>query len=535
MDKNRNARWRPILAVGLSLVLFRARQTQAYEVQVDAQVVGQGYQLRAADSSIVDRRRLTTYVGLSIWNLGPTGPDGLPALHNQWNVSLLLRFDADMGTYLCNIGRSSLTAPLECLSPERGGISTQPELSNNRPELLYAYAEGRNLFGYLDVRLGRQLQWELFDLRAFDGLWAEVHTPLYVAAQVWGGLNVTGALPIDSPIYALDGTSHTPQNDALQPTVGFAVRSYGFRDLQARLAYRRTFSAPQDLAPPGCPIGGDGRRTECAPSQPGTIEERLSYTLRGRILDGRIIGWGGFRYDFVSGRIDDGNAGVRGYLTPMHSLSAEYVFNAPTWDGDSIFNVFAASPYNDVRLSWDGRWDHRYGQLRPHLRVFARRFEDEAGRRALGSQVVSSPWAYGAIAGARLDRRAGFLRLDVYYEDGYGGLRTGADASGRLMLLRDHLGLEGRLTYMYWTDGGRAENNTHSLGLQAGARYALTRGVLLHLLVENNINRFYASQLRLVALLDLSYYLGGSSGGAAPAGLMPAGMGGFPPPSGRLL
>jgi hypothetical protein len=531
---NRKAPLRATSLLGLAplgFALLSPALAWAYDVQVDASVIGQGYQLRAADSSIVDRRRLTTYLGLSLWNLGSKTPDGLPGQRNQWSLTFSMRFDTDLGDYLCNIGRSSFSAPLSCVGRGEGGQAmgseTRPELQNFRPELLFGYVEGRNLGGYVDLRLGRQIQMEMFDVRGLDGLYVEVHTPFYMAAEAWGGLNVTGALPIDSPIYAMDGTSHTAQNEALQPTFGVAVRSYGFRDLQARLSYRRSFSLTQEETQraPGCPLGADGRPTACAPGGVGTIEDRLAYSLRGRLLDGRLIGWGGLRYDFLNGRFDEGNAGVRGYLTPQHSIALEYLYNAPTWDGDSIFNVFATSPINDLRLQYDGR----FGDLRAHARLFGRRFEDESGDRQLAG---ASPLAYGATAGARYDRRMGFVRADLYYDGGYGGQRAGADLAGRLRLVRDLLGLEGRLTYMYWADGGREQNNTHSFGMQLGARYAVTRGVLLHILAENNINRFYASQLRLVALVDLSYYLAPRSVGAATWGLPSAGMGSFP---GRAL
>lgn len=525
------------LALGL---LPGPGDARAYDFAVDAEVLGQGYQLRAADGGIVDRRRLTTALGLSLWNLGPKDRDGLTSVRNQFGLTLSMRFDTDLGDYLCNLERASYAAPLGC---RPGGQDTNPELSNFRPEILFGYLEGKNLFGHLDLRLGRQLQWDLFDLRAFDGLWAELRTPVYTAVQLYGGLNVAGDLPIDSPIYSLDGTSHThlrnpadpplsrplPADEAFQPTVGFSIRSYGFRDLQARLSYRRSFSIVDDNARrlPGCPPDDKdpGRPAPCAAGGVGTIEDRLSYTVRGRLLDGRLLGWGGLRYDFLTGRFDQGNAGVRGYLTPQHSLSLEYLYDAPTWDGDSIFNVFATSAYNDLRLMYDGR----AGDLRFHGRFFARLFGADVtnGAAALPSGVNAIEAAYGGTGGVRLDRRPGFARLDVYYDGGHGGWRAGADAAGRLLLLKNRLGLEGRLTYMHWADDNRGEMD--SVGLQAGARYALARGILLHVLAEDNINRLYYSQVRLVALLDLSYYFGAQSTGNPPAGLLAAGMGGFPP------
>src|SRR6185312_5924602 len=86
--------------------------------------------------------------------------------------------------------------------------------------------------------------------------------------------------------------------------------------------------------------------------------------------------------------------------------------------------------------------------------------------------------SFGGTVGARLERRMGFVRLEAYGDGGYGGVRAGADVSGRLLLLRNNLGLEGRAMYLYWADDQRDYNRSHSLALQAGVRYAIVRGVL---------------------------------------------------------
>jgi hypothetical protein len=525
---------------------------RAATVETDVSVTGQAYELRTADpgnpvAGLVDRRRLTTYLGLYISGLGEKDSDGLPALRNQVSVNLQLRFDADLGDYLCSIGRTTLGAALGCLDQGQGGVSTSPELGNYKPELLVAYVEGQRMGGYIDFRLGRQLQWELFDLRALDGLWLQARTPLYFAAEVFGGLSVSGALPIDSPLYVLDGTSRNPsltpgpqpaqQSDALQPTVGFAVRSSELRDLQMRLSYRRTFSLTQDAAAAGCellPSGGGPK--PCAPEL-GTIEERLAYTVSGRLLSGRLQAWGGLRYDFVSGGFDDGHVGLRGVLGPLHALQAEYRYSAPTWDGDSIFNVFSAMPYHELKLGYDGKLRKasgellRLGDLALYARAFARLFATATAHGApqgAGDSTLSP--AFGGSIGARLSRRIGTLRLDAYGDGGYGGVRAGAELSGRLLLLRNTFGLEGRAMYLYWEDDQRESNRSHSGALQAGVRYAIVRGILLHVLAEDNINRFYSTQLRFLATLDLSYYLGAFGVGNPPAGLAATGLGGFPPP-----
>jgi hypothetical protein len=41
--------------------------------------------------------------------------------------------------------------------------------------------------------------------------------------------------------------------------------------------------------------------------------------------------------------------------------------------------------------------------------------------------------------------------------------------------------------------------------VQAGARFRPIRGILLHLLVEDNVSRLYNSALRLLGVVDLEF------------------------------
>ena len=75
----------------------------------------------------------------------------------------------------------------------------------------------------------------------------------------------------------------------------------------------------------------------------------------------------------------------------------------------------------------------------------------------------------------------------------------------------------------YWADDHEKTNNTVSFGAQLGARVQFVPGVLLHVIAEDNINKFYASQFRLYAVLDISL-IAGSNGFATrpPRGVGPS-------------
>lgn len=455
---------------------------RAYDFQIDAETIGQAYQLRAGDDTLVNRRRLTQYLGLSVFNLGPRDELGRPLPRNQFYLTASLRFDADMGDY------PSL-AELSGRTPER-------ELFAEKLDLLYAFVGGNDVFGFVDFKLGRQILVDLYDWSSFDGLHVQARTPFHVAAEAWGGLNVTGVSILDSPLYRLDGTAlggnargslGARQEEQLQPTFGLAARTVGLRWLQARFSYERTVSRT------GSQTGGP--RLDGEPAW-GVIGEKVGLTARSVVLDGKLVPWLAFRYDLLAGRLSELYAGARGQLG-RHGLSVEYVLAAPTFDGDSIWNVFASQAFDDVRASYDVT----LGRLRAWARGFARLFFDQKGTYA----------SAGGSVGARYDLGRGWARLDGYYEDGYGGRRAGLELATRIRLYGDKIDglfVEGRMSYAGFRDDARPEDRADSFGVQAGLRWTPMRGITLHGLVEENVNRLYASQLRVMALLDLSFWLG---------------------------
>jgi hypothetical protein len=463
------------LAIAVVLLPSLAR---AYDFQIDAETTGQAYQLRAGDDTLIDRRRLTQYLGLSIFNLGPHDDLGRPLPRNQVYLTAALRFDADMGDY------PSLT--------ELSGRTPERELFAERLDLLYAYLGGNDIFGFVDFKLGRQILVDLYDWESFDGLHLQARAPDFVAVEAWGGLNVSGASVLDSPLYRVDGSAlggnpigslAARQEEQLQPTFGLAARTLGLRWLSARLSYERVMS------PTGAP------RLDGEPAW-GVVGEKLGLTARGVVLQGRLVPWFALRYDLVAGRLGELYAGARAQLG-RHGIALEYVLAAPTFDGDSIWNVFGSREFDDVRLSYD----LTVGRLRVYARAFARMFFDDRGPAA----------SAGGALGARYELGRGWARCDAYYEDGYGGHRAGVELATRIRLQgdpRDGLFLEGRMSYAGFRDDVRPEDRADSFGLQAGLRWSPMHGITLHGLVEENANRLYASQLRVLALLDLSFWLG---------------------------
>jgi hypothetical protein len=459
------------------LALWLPARARAYDFSIDAETIGQAYQIRAADDTLVNRRRLTQYLGLHIFNLGPRDDLGRPLPNNQFYFTASLRFDGDAGDYPSLVDLPGRT-PLN-------------EAFAEKLDLLYAYFGGNNIAGVLDFKLGRQIFVDLYDWYSFDGLHLQVRAPFHLAAEVWGGLNVSGESFIDSPVYRVDGVTlgGNPNGsllarteDELQPTVGVALRLFGLRDVTARASYFRTFAVG----------GGPYLKGE---NSLGVVDEKVGLTAQGRLFDGKVVPWFAFRYNLLAGRLDEIFAGARMQFG-RHGLSAEYVLSAPTFDGDSIWNVFGTYAFDDVRLIYDVA----IGHLRAYARAFARLYFDDSNTTA----------SIGGSLGGRYDLGRGYVRLDSYFDDGYGGRRGGVDLAGVLRLFgsrQDGMFLETRLSFIDFKDDIRPLDNADSFGVQLGLRWAPVHGLVLHGLVEENANRLYKSQLRALILADLSFFL----------------------------
>jgi hypothetical protein len=70
------------------------------------------------------------------------------------------------------------------------------------------------------------------------------------------------------------------------------------------------------------------------------------------------------------------------------------------------------------------------------------------------------------------------------------------------------------MSYSGFRDDIRPVDRADSFGVQAGLRISPLRGIVVHGLVEENVNRLYPSQLRVLAMLDLSFWLGARPVGA---------------------
>ncbi len=488
---------RRAVLVGL-VICGAAAPALAYDFSVDVRTIGQGYQVRgfAPDGSneLLSRRRLTQYLDLNVFDIGPDTWHGDDGGRNVFYVDASVRFDADFGGYM-------LGAPT--------GLNSIQELNQNELDILYAFLGGRNVGGHVDFQLGRQIHFDLIDFYAFDGADVLFHATRTFGVEAFAGTEVRGTLPLSSPIYELDGTSagsrdpatRPAQNSEMAPLAGAAlVAGAPAGPWSARLSFREIWSATANQQP-GEPSSGIN-------------QEVVSLTAMAS-WGNRIFLSGGVRYNVLFDELDDEQLALRVKLTPRQWLTLEHDFLAPTFDGDSIWNIFSIGAYRDLRASYEIALSRG---VKAYARGFARFYlatTDEVAPTTgpyaggypgtYGAQdAAAGTFAAGGSLGAAWRNARGMLRADAYWDDGYGGRKAGVDATTRVKV-RDPIELEGRLTGYTWRNDVQPSPNSSGVvfGAEAGGRFRLGQGVHLHLLVEDNVGTYYESQFRGLAMLEL--------------------------------
>lgn len=486
--------------VGLALVftlgsLTPGPEARAYDFMVQATMVSQNYAVRDASDQALSRQRLDTYLRLFVMDLLPEKPtDRKKAYHTQINFSSAMRLRADFGDYTRSWDTSRRVHGLE------GGAS--PAF-----ELLYALLSITDIGGRVDLHLGRQFRLDPMDFYGFDGLQARFRLPFHLALEADVGLRTNGRSAIDAPIFLPNGTDVTDTNLGYLPMVSVAAEVHGLSFLTARVAYRSTWHVidPND---PGAifPEESVGQLARTAQS-----EEKLTAFVRASFWKQRIEVYGGLRYNLLAVRFDEVLGGVGVRITPRTALRLEYALDRPDYDGDSIFNLFNTEPAQELRLTYDQQLTARWSlYARATVRLFAG--GDAEWPRGAESKAIEPDLGAGLGAAYVTSKLA--ARMDLYYQEGYGGRTVGAFGIVRGQIIPRWFALEGRAVVGYFDDTLNATPNGVSAGLGLAGIVSLGRRAALHVLVEDNFGTHDRSELRLLALLNLSW----CSSGGCPAG-----------------
>jgi hypothetical protein len=482
--------------LGLAAVLVvcgAAAPARAYDFSIDLRTIGQGYEVRGfapdGTNELLTRRRLTQYLDLNVFDMAPDAWHGDDGGRNVIFFDASFRFDTDLGSYIQG-------APT--------GLNSIAELRQDEIDILYAFLGGRNVGGHLDFQLGRQIHFDLIDFYSFDGADLLFHATRLFGVEAFAGTEVKGELPLSSPIYELDGTSagsrdpatRPAQNSQISPLAGGAlVAGTPLGSWSARLSFREVWSATANRLP-GEPESG--------------VEQEVAALTAAWSWRHRVYLSGGLRYNFLFDELDDEQLAVRVKLTPSQWVTLEHDFLAPTFDGDSIWNIFSTGAYRDLRASYELGLP---GGVKAYARGFARFFlatADEVAQTGpyagqdVGAEAPGGRFAAGGSLGAAWRTARGMLRADGYWEGGYGGRKIGLDATTRVKV-RPQVELEGRLTGYAWRSDLATPVNGSGVvfGVQGGGRFVLGEGIRVHLLIEDNVGTYYESQFRGLAMLEI--------------------------------
>ena len=322
-------RFRTLGLLGMFAVVGWPATATAVDFEVSGDVVGQGYEITSPwGDTVVGRRRLYATLGLAAYNLqGEYKP-----FEADYSVVTRFRIDADFGAdereHSFDPADSSRFIP---------GYNHVPV------DLMYAWVEGRNIGGgWFGFKVGRQYVSDVLGWWNFDGANVKVVTPFFIQAELYGGLEQRGGLPLSTSRFESQGVWRGARGDvndagrasdypsfqeaAIAPAFGVALESNGPNWIHGRLDYRRVYNTGDAFTGQfPTPAGGgyetaDGLRVS---------SDRIGYALTAYLAEVGAVR-GGFAYDIynqqmfrVYGGLDvyahkDGHGGGQLRLLPAH-------------------------------------------------------------------------------------------------------------------------------------------------------------------------------------------------------------------------
>ena len=496
-------------AVRVSLVLASCvlawAPTSALAVDAEAQsdTAAQFYDVRSpSGETVLNRRRLTTTLAISGYEILDTPPNDPYA--PQLLFRARLRYDADYGQ---NGAESDVT--------NFGRLV--PGLQPQQIDLMYGYLEGRKLArGWLGFKLGRQYVTDVLGWYSFDGGEVKATTPYYFAVEAYGGLEVRGGMPLSTArfesggVWRGDRTGYDPslypsyQPSDVAPVVGAAIESSGLSWLHGRLTYRRamntgTVNTSEFASGLFAPASYSGTRVS---------SEKLGYSV-----DAEWAGVGSARaglvYDLYDARFAALNANLDALLGHGRTVGLDYQFYQPTFDADSIWNIFMSEPMNDLgaRALFQAS-DHVALSAGGHARIYTVQTSE--------AQTNASPltqWAYfpsnplgfdgGGDVSARYKFGEGSLGLRASGNFGQAGDRVGGDISGERVFETRYV-LTGRVNVWQWDDKLRPDRDATSVGYVAGIGYRFAPRSQTMFDFQHDINRLVGQRFRAMIWLTVA-------------------------------
>jgi hypothetical protein len=175
--------------------------------------------------------------------------------------------------------------------------------------LYYLYADYRDLFDKVDLRLGRQFVTNSAGNAIIDGLQVDLKNIGPVAFTAFGGRDV---------VYGLDGEIGYGWNSDL----GISAYLSGFRKTDLEVSWLRKWEKSETARDI---IGGSFKQ----------------------YLFGLSKVYGNARYDLLSEAVVEGQIGLKVFPVSNLTLTGEFYQSYPTFDATSLYAVFAVDKYRE--------------------------------------------------------------------------------------------------------------------------------------------------------------------------------------------
>ena len=502
------------IAAAGALVAATPADAWCMDPEVTGDAVSQFYDVRSpTGETVLLRRRLTTMLGLSAYDLLRATPGDAKA--PDLSLRIRLRYDADYGAPGATSDSSLSNAN-----------SFVPGFSPGLVDVMYAYLEGRRLFGgWLGFKAGRQYITDALGWWSFDGGLVNVTTPYFVKAEAYVGLEQRGGLFLSTPRFERDGfwagnrsgldPSLYPsfQPAAVAPAFGAAIESAGVTWIHGRLTYRRVYNTGQSNVSEFAsglvsPAVYDGWRIS---------SDRVGYAMDG---SWSTVGGakGGIVYDFYRNEITHAYASIDAYIGQKVTVGADYDLYVPSFDGDSIFNFFAGEPMNDIGVRANVDVDRHLSVAGgAHLRIFGVQtapFGDVNSGYSPSTNFVNNPTAAafptnghpfddGGYLNARWRTGETALGLRAVGDFGDEGDRAGGDVTGEHVFETRYV-VSGRAGVWQWNDKIRPDRDATDFTYVAAFGYRFAPRSQAMVDWEHDINRLVGQRFRLMLTLSLA-------------------------------
>ena len=495
----------------VGVVAMASPAARAIEPELTSDTAFQQYDVRSpTGQTVLDRTRFSSSLGVNLYDI--LGEDKVSRGGPELDFRARVRYDADFGVGPQETDANNYQRFVPGLADQAGLV-----------DVMYAYLEGRRFFhGTLGFKLGRQYMVDSLGWWSFDGAEVKATLPYFFAVEGYGGLEVRGGLPLSTPrfeaggIWRGDRSSFDPslypqfQPSDIAPAFGAAIESSGVTWLHSRLTYRRVYDT-----------GSIGLTEFPNANLPPTTynDMRISTDKLGYAIEADFRKYGGVKaglaYDLYDVKFSQIYAAFDVYATKRLTLSVDYDYFAPTFDADSIWNVFASEPINDVSLRANYVKDHLSLSAGAQARIYTVETSDPntPGSSSPNTSPAGNagyyptnghPFDEGGDVAARYKWGEGSLGFRGAVDVGDAGDRVGGDVTAQRVLETRYL-LQGRLGVWQWDDKLRPDRDATNVGYMLGAGYRFAPRCQAGVEWQHDINRLVGQRFRALLTVSLAF------------------------------